>query len=188
VQGNNVVLQWSPPESEQPIINYYIYRDGTLLAELQQTTYLDENLPNGSYTYHVRAMYVDSCESLSYNTVKVKVAFTGIGDISTGSISVQVYPNPTDGMLYITGDRHCGLNPQSPENDKIAGQARNDIKNVEIFDVFGRAVAVAAVETHGRASLQQPTTTINISHLPAGMYFVRIQTENGMVTRKVVKR
>jgi hypothetical protein len=28
---------------------------------------------------------------------------------------------------------------------------------------------------------------LNISHLPAGSYFVRIKTENGVVVRKVVK-
>jgi len=30
-------------------------------------------------------------------------------------------------------------------------------------------------------------TVIGISHLPAGIYFIRIQTEEGTVTRKVVK-
>jgi len=31
-------------------------------------------------------------------------------------------------------------------------------------------------------------TVVNISHLPSGIYFVRITTENGVVTRKIIKR
>jgi hypothetical protein len=30
-------------------------------------------------------------------------------------------------------------------------------------------------------------TTIDISHLPAGIYFVQITTEKGIVTKRVVK-
>ncbi|MDR2971569.1 MAG: leucine-rich repeat protein [Bacteroidales bacterium] len=80
-------------------------------------------------------------------------------NISTGSITV--YPNPTRGELSIT-------------NYELR------ITNIEIFDVMGKFVAT--VETHGRASLQ-----CDITYLPSGIYFVRIQTDKGVVTRKVVK-
>ena len=110
---------------------------------------------------------------------------------------VRVYPNPTNGTLTITCNRHCGLDPQSPENNEIAGQARNDIRNVEVFDVMGRTVmvaAAAAVETHGRASLQSQIAnhtshiTFDLSNVPSGIYFLKIQTADGVVTRKVVKQ
>ena len=89
----------------------------------------------------------------------------GIGEINS---EIDVYPNPTTGELII-------------EN----GEWR--INSVEILDLMGRRIAT--VETQCIASLQQPTstTTINISHLPTGMYFIQIQTESGMVVRKVVK-
>ena len=63
------------------------------------------------------------------------------------------------------------------------------ITNIDIFDVFGRNVLTMPVETHGRASLQrqQPSTPINISFLPAGVYFVRIQIENNVITKKLIK-
>ncbi|MCL2042191.1 MAG: T9SS type A sorting domain-containing protein [Bacteroidales bacterium] len=97
-------------------------------------------------------------------------------------------------MLTITCYRHCGFDPQSPENDEIAGQARNDIHSVEIFDVFGRAVVVAPVETRHATSLQSQIAhrtsqiEMDISHLPSGMYFVRVATETGTVVRKVEKQ
>jgi len=114
-----------------------------------------------------------------------------VGIVETDNYpSLRIYPNPTSGELRVTCYRHCGLDPQSPENNEIAGQARNDIQNVAVFDVMGRAVLV---ETRHATSLQSHIAhrtsqiTFDLSNVPAGIYFVRIQTENGMVTRKVVK-
>ena len=148
-----------------------------LLAELPQTEYFDENLPDGDYTYYVKAVYSDGCESLSYNVVTMAVGSAGIVE-TQGIASIRIYPNPTSGELIIDcGDANKGINPL--------------VKNVEIFDLMGKCVA-AAVETGRAPSLQHPTptstTTLNISSFPAGMYFVKITTETGAVTRKIIKQ
>ena len=96
---------------------------------------------------------------------------------------ITVYPNPTTGLLTITYYRHCVLNlfqdlPQSPENDEIAGQARND-HSVDVFDVMGRKQL---------STFNSQLSTLDISDLPTGVYFIRIKTEDGMVIRKVVKQ
>jgi hypothetical protein len=94
-----------------------------------------------------------------------------------GNSGILIYPNPTSGELRIM-------------NYELR------IENVEILDMMGKLVFI--VETHGRASLQsmtQPTTTIDISHLPSGIYFIRIQISPpsgglggaGTVTQKIVK-
>ena len=163
VVNNNVALQWSIPEAESPPKAYRIYRNDTLLKELPQTAYLDENLPNGSYTYAVRAVYADGCESLSYNTVKVAIDVTGIGEKEKGD-GIVVFPNPTGGKIQVT----AGANNYSP------------IQNIEVFDVFGRNMDIKFPSFGG-------VRGGNISHLPTGMYFLRITTGNGVVTRKVVK-
>ena len=121
----------------------------------------------------------------------------GVGIVETWhAASLQVYPNPTSGKLTITCYRHCGLDPQSSENNEIAGQARNDIHGVDVFDVMGRVVhvgtqCIASLQSEigqfDRLTALQSEIEINISHLPAGVYFLRITTENGVVTRKVVK-
>jgi hypothetical protein len=96
----------------------------------------------------------------------------GIEEINSG---VEVYPNPTTGELII--DCSNGACPI--------------VEKVEIFDLMGKCVA-AAVETGRAPSLQHPTptstTTLNISSFPAGMYFVKITTETGAVTRKIIKQ
>jgi len=90
----------------------------------------------------------------------VEVTSLGINDIEQEL--VNVYPNPTTGELVIE-----------------SGSLR--IENVEIFDVNGRNVLSNHLISTSSNHL------INISHLPTGVYFARIQTETGEVVRKVLK-
>ena len=84
----------------------------------------------------------------------------GIEDIETDV--VKIYPNPTTGELRI-------------ENGEWK------IKNIEIYDVYGRNVSqISNLKS-------QISNLINISHLQAGIYFVKISTEAGVVTKKIVK-
>ena len=76
--------------------------------------------------------------------------------------SVRVYPNPATGELQVTS-------------------YELQVTGVEVFDVFGRNVGVKLPSFGGVGGG-------DISHLPAGIYFLRIQTENGVVVRKVVKQ
>ena len=71
--------------------------------------------------------------------------------------SVVVYPNPTSGVLRI-------------------GNGELRIDNIEVFDVYGR-----------KLSSYHRQHQIDISHLPTGIYIVKINTEAGEVVRKVLK-
>jgi len=74
--------------------------------------------------------------------------------------TIFVYPNPTTGELKI-------------KNEKLR---MGDIENIEIFDADGRLV--------GAYPCDRPDTTINISHLIEGIYFLKINGE----TIKVIKK
>ena len=75
---------------------------------------------------------------------------------------VRVYPNPTTGELRVE-----------------SGELR--VENVEIFDIYGKKMSqVSNLTSH-------ISNQINISHLPAGVYFVKVYTENGMFVEKVIK-
>jgi len=74
---------------------------------------------------------------------------------------VYVYPNPTSGVIQVTS-------------------YELQVTGIEIFDVMGRNVG-----TLRATSLQNGT--IDIAHLPTGVYFLRIQTEAGTITRRVIK-
>jgi len=53
------------------------------------------------------------------------------------------------------------------------------MNNVEVFDIYGKKIANCQLST---------VNSIDISHLPAGTYFVKIQIEKGVVTKKIVKQ
>jgi len=86
----------------------------------------------------------------------------------TGQQNITVHPNPTNDILNVT---------------VTDGDAK--IARVEMFDMFGRPVSV---ETHGRASLPSPQTTVNTSNIPSGLYILRVTLTDGTVRNvKVVK-
>jgi len=99
-----------------------------------------------------------------------------IQDVSSASSACQktalenitLIPNPTTGVIEIAGL----LN---------SIQYRNDIRSIEVFDVYGRSVL-------SHTSHLTPHTVLNISHLQSGIYFVKIVTEQGEIVKKVVKQ
>jgi hypothetical protein len=158
------------PNSKGTEYLYRVYRDGCLLAsDWTSTIYIDEHMdPYEPHTWSVTVI----CSYSGYESIPVSVSrepcLSGIG-AKESQQNINIHPNPTTGELTVETDNYPS------------------VQSVGIFDVMDKLVFF--VETHGRASLRQPTSTINISHLPAGIYFVRIQTENGtMVTKKVVKQ
>jgi hypothetical protein len=74
------------------------------------------------------------------------------------SNSVTLYPNPTTGELQIT-------------NYELR------IEGIEVFDVYGRK----------QKAESRKQNVVDISHLPAGIYFVKIATETGIQTKKIIK-
>ena len=77
--------------------------------------------------------------------------------------SVKVFPNPAKEVVNV----QCTMyNVQ--------------IEAVEVYDAYGKLINTAIVTEN--------PTRINVSGLANGMYFVRVTTEEGMVTKTFVKR
>jgi len=86
---------------------------------------------------------------------------TDVIDITEIS-AVNIYPNPTTGELTI-------------DNGQLT------INSVEIIDIYGRKLSshhLIVLSSHHR---------IDISHLQLGIYFVRVLTEKGAITKKILK-
>jgi hypothetical protein len=56
------------------------------------------------------------------------------------------------------------------------------IRSIEIFDIYGRKQKIII---NCQLSI---VNSIDISDLPAGVYFVKINTEAGEVMKKVIKK
>lgn len=74
----------------------------------------------------------------------------------------SVYPNPTNGLVTISNDENSAL------------------QSVNITDLNGRTVK--SLKLNGEANSQ-----INISDLSAGVYMMNIASDQGTVTKKIVK-
>ena len=84
--------------------------------------------------------------------------------ISTPVIEAyKIYPNPTTGELRIT---NCEF--------EIGTLSEGE---VEVFDAYGRKVSF----------LTSHSSFLNISHLPAGTYFVTIKTKTATKTQVIIK-
>jgi len=126
-------------------------------------------IPNSGYelvNWTKNGVIVSTNESYTFITPLESIELVANFEKSILSIetietsSIKIYPNPTGGELKIV----CG---------------KLKVENIEIYDAFGKKVGVTCTNT--------AETTIDISHLSAGVYFVKIQTETGEVVRKVVK-
>jgi hypothetical protein len=124
------------------------------------------------------------CEGMGILSPFIINNLTGIVETQCNAF-MWIYPNPTDGQLIV----EC--------RDAINGVSTN----IEIFDVMGRAVRAYQFLSFGgvgvvnngrpvetlRATFLQ-STTINISHLPPGVYFVKLTTETGSTVKKIIKK
>ena len=87
---------------------------------------------------------------------KIEVSFkstVGVETITNDDPRITVYPNPTNGQLTIA----------SPNPSKGGEQA-----TIEIYNVVGQVVFMSQL------SKLSPETTIDISHLANGMYFLKV--------------
>ena len=173
---------WVDAESSAQIRSYRYKISGidtcgveSVLSEVHKTMHLTINSGVGNSWNLIWTAYEGASYS-TYNIYRSSGETMGelelIGTMPAGNTSFSDFSAP-QGYVYYGGLRI-----------EIAGQARNDggirITNVEVFDVYGRKLL-------SPASPISPETTIDISHLPAGVYFVKINTEAGQVVRKVVK-
>jgi len=76
-------------------------------------------------------------------------------------ISVSVYPNPTHGLLYIELNNY-----------------RNELIDMMIYDSYGRTVV--------KHKLQSEKNSYDLSKLAPGAYFVRLQSGDDVMSKKIL--
>lgn len=84
--------------------------------------------------------------------------WTGVAEVKSELNKVSIYPNPTNGMLSISG-----ISP-------------NDKSTIKITDTTGRLVIT-------EYNKQQ----IDVAHLPSGIYFIEVSTDESRMVLRFVK-
>ena len=94
--------------------------------------------------------------------IHISTSYDGID--SWLSSSVSLYPNPAREVVNV----QCTMN-----NVQMAGE-------LHLFDVYGKLLQIVPITSE--------ITPINVSGLANGLYFVRVTTEEGSVTKTFVKK
>ena len=185
-QADTIVLQHIQNEVSVPYL-LYVYNHAPSEDEMVITTYNEEKI---KIKYACWAYYLNENPELTepcqhrYLFVKANdgnlLEITTSNDLTPTELSewatvgvanwdrsqeMLLYPNPTTGELRIM-------------NYELR------IEGVEVFDVYGRKL----LEEKGERRKEKGEWVLNLSHLPAGIYFVKIRNEAGEVVKKVVKQ
>ncbi len=138
---------------------YYIYSGDSLVAKTSYTEYNIVKLePDTEYCYTVTAVNGE-IESEPSNEACVKTLGDGIEELSS---SINVYPNPVENELFIATEMN--------------------VEEVTIYDVYGRETIRRQVN---ETTSQQ---VVNVADLNGGVYFVKIDTDNGEIVKRFIKK
>ena len=164
--GNSLTIAWTENgDAEQWNIQYRTVGGAVSYGTSNVPSYEITGLEPAT-TYEFQVQSVCDTSTSEWTEVATATTTTGIADYSR---HVRVYPNPTQDFINV----ECTL-------DNVPG----DGISVEVLDVYGKVVRTV-VEANNDSPLQ---TRINVSSLAAGMYFVRVATEAGVVTKAFVKQ
>ena len=114
------------------------------------------------FTVTVTAEDESTTSEYKINIIRANV---GIEDMSNAS-SLRVYPNPTTGELRI-------INYEMQNNTTTYP--------IEVYDIIGK-------KQYAESRKENNETIIDISHLTTGVYFLKIPTEKGIITKKIMKK
>ena len=159
VNKDIVIVTWTAPDQE--IVKYEIYRDTKYVGETDGLSFVDTEIEHNrafAYTYSVRPVYED-CDG-AFRSVTAKWG-VNVNEYSHDT-KVTVYPNPT--------------------NDKIHIVTEAEITDVVVHTITG--VIVGQQTTDNR----QQTLSIDLSTLNAGIYFIKINTEEGNIVKRIIKQ
>ncbi len=127
----------------------------------------------------------------SYSGSGTYIAIRHSGGNNTYSLVDDVtlqYTNPIDGIseyLLSTCPVFLYPNPAREYVDVRVTDPDIGILGVEVYDIYGKVVRTV-VGANDYSTLQ--TTRITLSGFSAGVYTVRIRTDKGFVTKKLVKQ
>ena len=159
VNKDIVIITWTAPDQE--IVKYEIYRDTKYVGETDGLSFVDTEIEHNrafAYTYSVRPVYED-CDG-AFRSVTAKWG-VNVNEYSHDT-NVTVYPNPTNDKIYIVTEA--------------------EIEEVVVYTITG--VIVGQQSTDNR----QQTLSIDLSELNTGIYFIKINTEEGNIVKRIIKK
>ena len=160
ITGESIAISWNNnPDVTSWNIQYRPTGGQLSTASSNTNSYTITGLANNT-TYQIQVQANCGDGNLSDWSPAINVTTTGIENWLENSVAL--YPNPAKEYVDI----------------RVNGDL--NVTMMEVYDVYGKLINTVNV-------VENPTR-INVSNLSNGMYFVRVTTEAGMVTKTFVKR
>ena len=116
---------------------------------------------NGASDVQARSNTISVCGILQPMTDYAGTCSLSINDTFLND-AVQVYPNPSNGEVFITNDQNINL------------------KSLTIFEMSGRKIADFDLSGNSK------TKVVNFQNVSKGMYLISIYSDQGFVTKKLI--
>jgi len=109
----------------------------------------------------------------------------GVYDVTIAAI--DEFSNDTDYSFELTVELLLGSNDFNIE--KKITLSPNPVSNMLLIDLSNglQLESITIYSIHGKRILTASEEQINLTHLSEGMYFARIETDHGSVTKKIIK-
>ena len=145
-------------------------------------SYINERLRGSNFNNDYLSWHTGIVASQTYN-VEVKAYVSGVwGNYSTVCTIVVPVANPDEQRVAFDGqisdDEMLNVFP-NPFSDIITLTSENDVQSITIVNTLG--------ETVYSAKGTGATTEINLADLKAGIYFIKAETAEGNISRKIIK-
>ncbi len=165
--STTITLTWEPVEGA---IGYGINLSGKYLGSTSDVTVKVTKLePDTEYCFTVITItemteidgenYITGCSDDSEEACATTPKEDAVEELSS---SFNIYPNPVENELFI--------------------ETEMNVKEAVIYDVYGRQTMCQQVN---ETTSQQ---VVDVADLKAGVYFVKIVTDNGEVVKRFVKK
>ena len=142
---------------------YYANASGDSIGDFHLLLNLT-GVSSGSHYITVRFAHTPS-STVSTETFVINKWPTGVSNVNNAENDIVLYPNPAHDEVNIVYDPN------------------NDIKNIVVYNIIGKALSVYKTTNNTSANL-------NVENIPSGIYFVRLFNSHGdvVVTRKFTKQ
>ena len=124
-----------------------------------------------------RSISLDDVQRLTFSNDNLLLKTTNGNETPYALASVEkiTFEKILSGIPDINGNIEITLYPNPAVND-VTISSPADIILWTLFDINGKTLQQAA------------TSNVQMSHLPAGIYFIKILTEQGTVVKKIIKQ
>lgn len=151
-----VEVSWQSEED-----SFEVYRNDSLIAIVNQMSYLDNDVLHGvTWYYKVRAIK-DDCVSEFSDTIAILIG-SGLDDISQSYIKTKLYPNPANNI------------------SKLEVEGLKSEADVLVYDMIGRVIKTYKI------SNQKNELDIDLTGYAKGVYSIRIMNDIVNQTKKLI--